>query len=90
MAQADGDPAPFGAIGYYWVPPTWAAKAGCVMKCEALGTDYADAKRRCDQILNPQFDTWRTRGQEPSAEVPESGSNEGVNGFRREAPEWIL
>jgi hypothetical protein len=28
-----------------------------------LGTDYADAKKRCDELLNPQFDAWRKREQ---------------------------
>jgi hypothetical protein len=32
---------------------------------EALGTDYAQAKRRCDEVLNPQFDAWR-EGDEPA------------------------
>jgi hypothetical protein len=36
------------------------------MKGEALGTDYGEAKRRCDEILNPQFAAWRRRGEEPS------------------------
>jgi hypothetical protein len=56
-----------GTTAYYWVPPTWAAKAGCPIKSEALGVEYADAKGRCDKVLNPQFDAWRTRGSEPSA-----------------------
>jgi hypothetical protein len=50
-----------GATGYFWYPPTWAKKAGCPARGEALGLDYAEAKRRCDEILNPQFDAWRTR-----------------------------
>ena len=28
-----------------------------------MGTDYADAKKRCDELLNPQFDAWRKREQ---------------------------
>ena len=55
-----------GGTGYYWVPPTWAVKDGCYLKSEALGTDYADAKRRCDELLNPQFDAWRLRDAPPS------------------------
>lgn len=51
-----------GQIAYYWQPPTWASKAGCPVQPEPLGTDYADAKRRCDDILNPQFRAWRTDG----------------------------
>src|SRR5271155_2120421 len=50
-----------GTIAYYWVTPTWAKKNGCTLSNEALGTDYADAKKRCDDLLNPQFDAWRKR-----------------------------
>jgi integrase len=50
-----------GAIAYYWVIPSWAKKNGCALKIEALGTDYADAKKRCDELLNPQLDAWRKR-----------------------------
>jgi hypothetical protein len=39
-------------------PPTWAKKRGCTLGSEALGTDYARAKQRCDEVLNPQFDGW--------------------------------
>jgi hypothetical protein len=48
-----------GATGFFWVPPTWAKKKGCTLKCEALGTNYAEAKKRCDELLNPQFVAWR-------------------------------
>lgn len=51
-----------GQTGYYWVPPTWAVKGGCLMRSEALGTDYGAAKARCDDLLNPQFDGWRLQG----------------------------
>jgi hypothetical protein len=50
-----------GAIAYYWVIPTWARRNGCTLKIEALGSDYADAKKRCDDVLNPQLDAWRKR-----------------------------
>ncbi len=48
-----------GAIAYYWVIPSWAKRKGCHFKIEALGTDFADAKKRCDELLNPQLDAWR-------------------------------
>ena len=48
-----------GATAYYWSPPSWAKKNGCPLKAEALGSDYARAKQRCDEVLNPQFDAWR-------------------------------
>src|SRR5829696_2329203 len=54
-----------GAVGYYWAPPTWALEAGCPCAREALGTDYGEAKRRCDEDLNPQFDAWRLQSDMP-------------------------
>lgn len=64
-----------GAVGYYWQPPTWAKDRGCTMHAQALGTDYAEAKRQCDEILNPQFDAWRTGGaSEPSRSRPLAGT----------------
>ncbi len=48
-----------GTTAYYWAIPTWAKQKGCTLNIEALGTDYADAKKRCDELLNPQFDAWR-------------------------------
>jgi hypothetical protein len=48
-----------GAVAYYWDAPSWAKKNGCTLSSEALGGDYAAAKQRCDELLNPQFDAWR-------------------------------
>jgi hypothetical protein len=48
-----------GATAYYWDAPTWAKNKGCTIGSEALGSDYACAKQRCDEVLNPQFDAWR-------------------------------
>jgi hypothetical protein len=58
-----------GLTGYFWDPPTWARKRKCPVRAEALGTDYATAKERCDEVLNRQFDAWRTGGEagQPSA-----------------------
>jgi hypothetical protein len=50
-----------GATAYYWTVPAWAKKNGCTLAIEALGTDYAEAKSRCDELLNPQLDAWRKR-----------------------------
>ena len=50
-----------GATAYYWVVPTWARRNGCALGIEALGSDYANAKKRCDELLNPQLDAWRKR-----------------------------
>jgi hypothetical protein len=49
-----------GAIAYYWAPPTWAKARGRPVHSESLGVDYGQAKRRCDEVLNPGFDAWRT------------------------------
>lgn len=49
------------ATAYYWSPPTWAKKQGCTIDPEALGADYAAAKARCDEVLNPQLESWRKR-----------------------------
>jgi hypothetical protein len=58
-----------GQVAYYWEPPTWAKKAGCLIKAEALGVDYGAAKQRCDTILNVQFDAWRTGVQESVPQI---------------------
>jgi integrase len=50
-----------GETAYYWEAPSWAR--GCIVEpavySEALGSDYGEAKRRCDDLLNPVFDSWR-------------------------------
>ena len=58
-----------GLTGYFWDPPTWARNRNYPARAEALGTDYATAKQRCDEVLNLQFDAWRTGGEasEPPA-----------------------
>ena len=53
---------PAGGIRYFWNAPTWARKRGCPIKSEALGTDYAAAKARCDEYLNPFFMSWLSGG----------------------------
>jgi hypothetical protein len=50
-------------VRYYWNLPKWAVTAGCTMEREPLGLDYGEAKRRCDEILNPQFQAWLKRGE---------------------------
>lgn len=49
-------------LRYYWNAPSWARKRGYPITSEALGVDYAAAKARCDDFLNPSFDSWRTGG----------------------------
>src|SRR5262249_50428375 len=57
-----------GAAAYYWDVPSWAKRRGCLLKIESLGADYADAKKRCDELLNPQFDAWRM-GSSPEVRI---------------------
>ena len=58
-----------GEAAYYWSAPAWARAhptppATCA---QSLGTDYAEAKRECDDVLNPMFDSWReTRDLTPA------------------------
>ena len=61
-----------GRTAYYWQVPTWARKISCPCHSVALGIDYAEAKRRCDEILNPQFRAWLRPGEasDPSRPPP--------------------
>ncbi len=51
-----------GQWAYFFNPPTWARGAGCTVDGEALGTDYAIAVRRVEDVLLKAFDSWRTKG----------------------------
>jgi hypothetical protein len=48
-----------GAWGYFFHIPGWARAAGCPVKNEPLGTDYAAAVQRAETVLLPAFDAWR-------------------------------
>jgi hypothetical protein len=48
--------------GYFFNVPTWARKAGCPIKNEALGADYEIAVARAETVLLPAFDSWRSGG----------------------------
>jgi hypothetical protein len=56
-----------GAWGYFFYVPTWARKAGCPIRNEPLGTDYAAATERAETVLLPAFDSWRTGGTSDAA-----------------------
>jgi len=58
-----------GATAYCWAPPSRAKRAGYKVTSEALGTDYGEAKRRCDEILNPHYKTWLNEGAEATTWV---------------------
>ena len=78
-----------GGTAYYWTPPTWAVRKGFTLSSERLGQDYAEARRRCDDILNPQFDAWRTKGDaiSPSCSVA-VGTFDWMAGVAKSSPKW--
>jgi hypothetical protein len=52
---------------YFFSVPTWARKAGCPVKNEALGTYYEAAVQRAETVLLPAFDGWRDGGRSAAA-----------------------
>lgn len=70
-----------GRQAYYWTPRNRDLDAGFPMKAHALGTDYAEAVRRCDgdpslpsdRGLNGVLDDWRS-GRAPSTGAPVFGT----------------
>jgi hypothetical protein len=48
---------------YFFNVPTWARAAGCPVRNEPLGTDYAAAVSRAENVLLPALDSWRSGGQ---------------------------
>ena len=74
-------------VGYYWQPPTWARARGCLLRSEALGTDFVQAKVRCDEILNPLFKAWR-RNDTPSAACPVVGTFDWMVQQYKVSPKW--
>jgi hypothetical protein len=75
-----------GATAYYWVLPTWAKRNGCALQVEALGLDYALAKLRCDEVLNPQFDAWRKRESVVHPDRPLSGTFDWMISVYKSSP----
>jgi hypothetical protein len=76
-----------GHVGHYWQPPTWARERGCPLHSEALGTDFSQAKARCDEVLNPQFQAWRKNGS-LSAERPVIGTFDWMLEQYKTSPKW--
>ena len=78
-----------GTVGYYWVPPTWARRDGCTLAEEALGTEYGDAKKRCDELLNPQLDAWRKREEiAPPSERAKPGTFDWMVIVYKSSPQY--
>lgn len=48
-----------GTTAYFWHVPSIYISQGCTLKSEPLGTDYALATHRCNELLNPSLDAWR-------------------------------
>jgi hypothetical protein len=62
-------------IAYYWSPHKRDLEAGCAMRREALGPDYASAIERA-HLLNKHLDSWR-QGRDSPKELdhrPDFGS----------------
>jgi hypothetical protein len=51
-----------GTVAHYFNVPMWARAAGCLLRNEALGTDYAEAVKRAETVLLPAFDSWLSGG----------------------------
>src|ERR1700730_18839141 len=78
-----------GATAYYWAPPTRAKRSGCPVLSEPLGTDYANAKRRCDEVLNPHYKAWLTNGEaDLSAPRAPSGTWDWMVGVYKQSPKY--
>ena len=68
-----------GGWAYFFNVPMWARKAGCPIRNEPLGLDYAVAVDRAEAILLPAFDSWRSGGEtDKVAEVAKSGTLDWV------------
>jgi hypothetical protein len=52
-----------GTWAYFFNVPMWARAAGCPVRNEPLGTDYATAVSRAETVLLPALDSWRSGGQ---------------------------
>ena len=54
---------------WYFTVPSWARKRGCPIKDVALGVDRDVAWDHAEEVLLPQFDSWRTAGMSDLVEV---------------------
>lgn len=76
-----------GATGYYWQAPPWARQSGYSIRSEALGRDYGEAKRRCDDILNPQLAAWRLKDSTPATKASH-GTVDWMFGIYKATPRY--
>jgi hypothetical protein len=64
-----------GGFGYFFNISTKARKAGCPLRNEALGTDYAAAVLRAETVLLKAFDAWlKGDTSAPSSPVAAAGT----------------
>lgn len=54
---------------WYFTVPSWARERGCPMKDVPLGTERDAAWDHAEDVVLPQFDSWRTAGMSDLAEV---------------------
>jgi hypothetical protein len=70
-----------GLWAYFFNVPMWARTAGCPVRNEPLGTDYAAAVSRAETVLLPALDSWRSGGQTdtpPTAGLARAGTLDWV------------
>jgi hypothetical protein len=77
-----------GTVSYYWSPPTRARKAGCPIPAEALGSDFGQAKKRCDDVLNPHYRAWLSDGEALSLTTPTRGTFDWMASVYKRSPRY--
>src|SRR3546814_334883 len=75
-----------GSTAYYWEVPS--AYPNCKMQGEALGSDYAIAKTRCDELLNPNFNSWRLGQGSSETGTTATGSFDWLVGQFQKSPQY--
>jgi hypothetical protein len=78
-----------GRWAYFFEPPTRARKAGCPVEAEGLGSDYAAAVKRAEEVLLPALDSWRTGGlSDLVPRGPTTGSFDWLVGVFKSHQAW--
>ncbi|SFU94764.1 hypothetical protein [Bradyrhizobium arachidis] len=76
-------------VAYYFAPPSWARRQGCELRPEPLGSDYANAVERVEQVLLPAFESWRSQGLSDIMPVsPEPGTFDWLIGVFQAHQKW--
>ncbi|WOH78270.1 hypothetical protein RX327_20090 [Bradyrhizobium sp. BEA-2-5] len=74
-------------VAYYWAPSPHVRER-CPIKAKALGVDYGEAKRYCDEVLNPHYQAWLTGQGLPDGEGPLRGSFDWMVGVYKRHPKY--